>query len=102
MSSIITSIRDLFASLIELITSIFRTIIDLITTVITSLFNFVTGFFTMVFDSARGVVNGLGGLGKFVISNFVVLAIIALAGVFYLQFQRNQGKTVKVGNKKIN
>ncbi len=34
--------------------------------------------------------------------NFFVLAVIAVGAFGFLQYQRRQGNTVKVGNKKLN
>lgn len=34
--------------------------------------------------------------------NIVIISVLAVAFFGYLQYQRNQGKTVKVGNKKLN
>jgi hypothetical protein len=36
------------------------------------------------------------------IGNLAILAVLAVAAFGFLQYQRKQGNTVKVGNKKLN
>lgn len=36
------------------------------------------------------------------VGNILMLGVLAAAVFGFLQYQRNQGKTVKVGNKKLN
>ncbi|EPS31727.1 hypothetical protein POX_d06080 [Penicillium oxalicum] len=102
MSSIIGSVKDLIASVFEVIFSVFRGAFDLFSDLITALVHTITGFFQMVLSTIGNVFEAAGGVGKFVASNIVVIALIA-AGIFgYLQYQARQGRTVKVGDKKLN
>ena len=121
MSSVVKSISDIVTSVFELFGSIIQTVFNIFRGAFQAVFNFFSGIITMVLDFLRGTINAAGGLGKFVVGkwtrvanwtrrglltmktgNFFVLAAIALAIFGYLQYQRQQGRTVKVGDKKLN
>ncbi|KAJ5898038.1 hypothetical protein N7504_008326 [Penicillium tannophilum] len=102
MSSIITSIKDLIASLFEVIFSIFRTAFDGVYGLLHACISFVVGTIKMALYTVGDSLKALGGVGKFVASNFVVIALIAGGAYGYLQYQRRQGRTVRVGDKKLN
>ncbi|KAF2119648.1 hypothetical protein BDV96DRAFT_684192 [Lophiotrema nucula] len=84
MSSIVQSVSDLVKSFFEVIYSLFATAV-----------NVVVNFFQSLVDLA-------GGLVQFIFSNILILGVIAAAVFGFLQYQRSQGNTVKVGNKKLN
>ncbi|PSN72509.1 hypothetical protein BS50DRAFT_253455 [Corynespora cassiicola Philippines] len=102
MSSIVHSISDLGKSVVELVFALFKTAGELIE----KTFHFAWGFFSsllnLFIEFFRGLVDLAGGIAQFIIGNVVMLAVLAVAFFGFLRYQRNQGKTVQVGNKKLN
>ncbi|KAJ5369771.1 uncharacterized protein N7496_005863 [Penicillium cataractarum] len=102
MSSIITSLKDLVASMFEVIFSVFNGAIDMVSGLIMGLVNSVIGIVKMALHTVGNFLEAAGGVGKFVASNIVIIALIA-GGVYgYLQYQARRGRPVKVGHKKLN
>ncbi|KAF2197617.1 hypothetical protein GQ43DRAFT_444108 [Delitschia confertaspora ATCC 74209] len=102
MSSIIASIKDLITSLFEVVFSIFGIAANLVQNGISLVASTFAGLINMVIDMFKGVINAAGGIVSFTASNFLILGVIAAAFFGFLQFQRSQGRTVKVGDKKLN
>lgn len=123
MSSIISSLTDLAKSLVEVVWSLFTTAGDLAQKTIEFVLRFFTGALNLVIEFFKGLVDLAGGIVQFVlgkrarlfmsiegmdvltdvtVGNVAMLAILAVAFFGFLQYQRNQGNTVKVGNKKLN
>ncbi|KAK3391836.1 hypothetical protein B0T20DRAFT_472606 [Sordaria brevicollis] len=100
ISSLLTSITELIQSLINGIYSIFHTIFS-------AFFGLFFGVFSFVGDLFKGVANTLGGVGSFVASNFLIIALISAAYYGYTRYTRTQGvsggqKAASVGRKKVN
>ena len=129
MSAIVKSISDLIGSLFEVVGSLFTTAGDLILQTFHFAFKFFSGTVNLIIDFFKGLVDLAGGIAGFILGkrfvsiarncsvadpctefdsddsctgNIAILAVLAVASVAFLQFQRKQGNTVKVGNKKLN
>jgi hypothetical protein len=120
MASAFHAIGNFFNSIFELFFSFFQTAYDLVATIISSIFSFIGSILNVFVEFFKGIVDVVGGLGKFVLGKFFVLsdqinfetktvagnaAIIMLvaAGAYgYLYYQRRQGNTVQVQGKKLN
>ncbi|CEJ62327.1 hypothetical protein PMG11_10829 [Penicillium brasilianum] len=102
MSSIVTSIKDLIASVFEVVFSVFNGAINLVTGLITGLVNSVIGIVKMALHTVGSTLEAAGGVGKFIASNIVIIALIAAGAYGYLQYQSRQGRPVRAGNKKLN
>jgi phage-related minor tail protein len=102
MSSIIHSLSDVVTSLVELVWSFFTTAGDLVKHTMNFAFKFASEVVDLVVNFFKGLVDLAGGIAGFVLGNVLMLGVLA-AGIFaFLQYQRSQGKTVQVGNKKLN
>ncbi|CAL5872741.1 uncharacterized protein PFLUO_LOCUS7008 [Penicillium psychrofluorescens] len=102
MSSIITSLKDLIGSMFEVIFSVIGGAFDAVSGLVTALIEFVVGTVKMALHAVGSTLEAAGGVGKFIASNIVVIAIIAACGYGYLQYQGRQGRPVKAGAKKLN
>ncbi|KAJ6091175.1 hypothetical protein N7467_003144 [Penicillium canescens] len=102
MSSIITSIKDLVTSVFEVIVSVFHTALDVTSGLLTAIVNSFIGTLRMALRAVGNIFETAGGLGKFIASNIIVIAIIAGGAYGYLRYQSRQGRPIKVGNKKLN
>ncbi|KAH9875817.1 hypothetical protein IAQ61_003282 [Plenodomus lingam] len=102
MSSIIKAVTDIFASVIELFWSFFTTAGTLVQKTAQFALTFVTEILDLVVNFFRGLVDLAGGLVSFILGNVLMLAVAAAAVFGFLQYQRSQGRTVQVGNKKLN
>ncbi|KAF1931250.1 uncharacterized protein M421DRAFT_417901 [Didymella exigua CBS 183.55] len=102
MTSIVKSLSDVFTSLVELVWSFFTTAGELVQTTASFALKFVSEIFELLMNFFRGLFDLAGGIVGFVLGNVLMLGVLAVAIFGFLQYQRNQGKTVKVGNKKLN
>ncbi|KAF9729604.1 hypothetical protein PMIN06_012802 [Paraphaeosphaeria minitans] len=102
MSSIIHSLGDLAKSLIEVVWSLFTTAGDLAQKTVEFVLRFFTGAINLVIEFFRGLVDLAGGIVQFLLGNIAMLVILGLAFFGFLQYQRSQGRSVQVGNKKLN
>ncbi|KAK7185943.1 uncharacterized protein CC84DRAFT_1168917 [Paraphaeosphaeria sporulosa] len=102
MSSIIHSLSDLAKSLIEVVWSLFTTAGDLAQKTVEFVLRFFTGAINLFIEFFKGLVDLAGGIVQFVLGNIAMLAILGLAFFGFLQYQRSQGRSVQVGNKKLN
>ncbi|KAK7515325.1 uncharacterized protein IWZ02DRAFT_63528 [Phyllosticta citriasiana] len=90
MSSIASSLSALVHSLISLVTDAFN-----------SLYSVIATFFATVAAFIGGLVGLTADTAGFIISNFVVLAVLAGAVLGYMKWQeRSQGRSKLGGGKK--
>ncbi|KAJ5673761.1 hypothetical protein N7462_009200 [Penicillium macrosclerotiorum] len=102
MSSIIVSLKHLIDSIFEVIYSIFSTAFHATTGVITTIVDFFVGIVQTALRAAGNTLEAIGGLGKFIASNLVIILLIA-GGVYgYVQYQGRQGRSTRASNKKLN
>jgi len=102
MSSILSSLNDLLTSFLSLIRSILQTFYDVVHAGVSAVLNFVAGFANMLAETVKGALQVGSGVGRFIVGNIVVLAVLGAAAFGYLVVQRRKGRTVTVGDKKIN
>ncbi|KAF3032622.1 hypothetical protein E8E11_001721 [Didymella keratinophila] len=102
MSSIAKSLSDVFTSLLELVWSFFTTAGELVQKTASFVLKFASEVVDLFVNFFRGLIDLAGGIVGFVLGNILMLGVLAAAIFGFLQYQRNQGKTVKVGNKKLN
>lgn len=120
MSSIVSSLSDLVKSLVEVVWSLFTTAGELVEKTIQFVLHLFTGAINLVVEFGKGLVDLFGGIVSFVLGksgcttdagrvdadrmagNIAILAVLGVAFFGFLQYQRKQGNTVQVGNKKLN
>ncbi|KAJ4326230.1 hypothetical protein N0V94_000177 [Neodidymelliopsis sp. IMI 364377] len=102
MSSIVKSLSDVATSLIELVWSFFTTAGDLVQKTVSFVLKFFSEILDLFVNFFRGLIDLAGGIVGFVLGNILMLGVLAAVVFGFLQYQRNQGNTVKVGNKKLN
>ncbi|KAJ4361481.1 hypothetical protein N0V95_001818 [Ascochyta clinopodiicola] len=102
MSSIIKSLSDVFTSLLELVWSFFTTAGDLVQKTASFVLKFFSEIIDLFVNFFRGLIDLAGGIVGFVLGNVLMLGVLAAVVFGFLQYQRNQGNTVRVGNKKLN
>ncbi|KZM24965.1 hypothetical protein ST47_g3908 [Ascochyta rabiei] len=120
MPSIVKSLSDVFTSLLELVWSFFTTAGDLVQKTASFILKFFSEIIGLFVNFFRGLVDLAGGIVGFVLGrsslqplslvisklivtgNVLMLGVLAAVAFGFLQYQRNQGNTVKVGNKKLN
>jgi len=100
--SIVNAIGDAFHSIYELIVSFFTTVYTLVYSLVDQVVGFVTGVISLFTHTISGVLGVAGETAQFLIGNIFVILAIGAGGYFYLNYQKQQGNTVKVGNKKLN
>ncbi|PVI02453.1 hypothetical protein DM02DRAFT_559894 [Periconia macrospinosa] len=102
MSAIVKSLYDLVSSLFEVVTSLFTTTGHLAKDTFHFAFKFLNGAVNLVVDFFKGLVDLAGGIAGFILGNIAILAVLSVGFFAFLQYQRKQGNTVQVGNKKLN
>ncbi|EDU44976.1 hypothetical protein PtrSN002B_001623 [Pyrenophora tritici-repentis] len=102
MSSIVSALTDLVKSLLEVVWSFFTTAGELVQKTAQFFLSIATGILNLFVDFFRGLVDLAGGLVSFILGNVLMLGVIAALVFGFLQYQRSQGRTVTVGNKKLN
>ncbi|KAJ5808040.1 hypothetical protein N7474_009309 [Penicillium riverlandense] len=103
MSSVITSVKDLVTSVFEVIFSVFKSAFDAIYGLLAAVFDLFVGTIRMALRGVGNTLEAAGGIGKFIASNIVVVAIIAGCVYYgYLQYQGRRGRPAKVGTRKQN
>ncbi|KAK1756480.1 hypothetical protein QBC47DRAFT_380034 [Echria macrotheca] len=108
--AVTTAVTDLFASFYELFASIVNAAWTIVHSFIMGIAGLFTGVFTFFADIFKGLFDVVGGVGKFVTGNFVILGVIAAGAFAYFRFTeqgqmqaRNLGaKSSAVANKKTN
>jgi phage-related protein len=68
MTSVITSIKDLIASIFEVIFSTIKAAFDAVFSIFHALFATVASVFVTLLNTAKDAVGAVGGVGKFVAS----------------------------------
>ncbi|VUC28601.1 unnamed protein product [Clonostachys rosea] len=84
--AITTAISDLFKSFYELIASVFNAAYAVVHSTVQAVLGFITGLITLLGDITGGVIDLTSGVGKFILGNFVVVSIGALAAFGYLRY----------------
>ncbi|KAF2020204.1 hypothetical protein BU24DRAFT_490011 [Aaosphaeria arxii CBS 175.79] len=102
MSSIVSALSDLVKSLIEVVYSFIETAAHLVQHTLNFALNFFSSVINVFVEFFKGLIDLAGGIASFVLGNVVILLVLGAAFFGFLQYQRNQGNTVKVGNKKLN
>jgi hypothetical protein len=125
MSSIVSSLSDLVKSMVEVVWSLFTTAGQLVEKTIQFVLHLFTSAINLVIEFGKGLVDLFGGIVSFLlgksrhlplpepayntdnsnrngVGNLAILAVLGLAFFGFLQYQRRQGNTVQVGNKKLN
>ncbi|KXH40482.1 hypothetical protein CNYM01_07929 [Colletotrichum nymphaeae SA-01] len=92
------AIQDLFSSIYELLSSIFNAFYHVLQTIFNTIIGFFTGLVNLITDVFQGAIDVAGGLGKFVLSNFVIIGVIAAGGYAYVRYT-SQGRQVATGKK---
>ncbi|UQC79292.1 uncharacterized protein CLUP02_04771 [Colletotrichum lupini] len=92
------AIQDLFSSIYELLSSIFNAFYHVLQTIFNTIIGFFTGLVNLITDVFQGAIDVVGGLGKFVLSNFVIIGVIAAGGYAYVRYT-SQGRQVATGKK---
>ncbi|KAB5531426.1 hypothetical protein GE09DRAFT_1228225 [Coniochaeta sp. 2T2.1] len=98
--AITSAINDLVASIYELFASVVGGIYSAIHAVFAAVFGLFSGFVNLFADIFKGAFDVVGGLGKFLASNIVIVAIIALGGYAFVRYQNAQGRPA-VPQKKV-
>lgn len=94
-----SAIGDLFKSFYEMFASLIGAFVKIFQTLINAIVGFFTSIFQLFADVLGGLADAAGGVGKFVISNIAIFAVIAIGGFLYVRSQ--QGKPL-VPAKKTN
>ncbi|OQD68858.1 hypothetical protein PENDEC_c030G02788 [Penicillium decumbens] len=102
MSSLITSLKDLLAAIFEVIFSTFKSAFNGVYGILHAFLSFFAGIVEVALRTVKGTLEAAGGVGKFIASNLLVITLIAVGAYGYLNYQRRQGRPVKVGDKKLN
>jgi phage-related protein len=119
MSSIINAMSDLVTSMVELVWSFFTTAGHLVQNTVQFAAKFASEIVELVINFFKGLVDLFGGIVSFLVGelhrdtmlsylandiagNVLMLAVVAAAVFGFLQYQRSQGRSVQVGNKKLN
>ncbi|KXH69007.1 hypothetical protein CSAL01_11484 [Colletotrichum salicis] len=92
------AIQDLFSSIYELLSSIFNAFYHVLQTIFNTIIGFFTGLVNLITDVFQGAIDVVGGFGKFVLSNFVIIGVIAAGGYAYVRYT-SQGRQVATGKK---
>ncbi|CAK7231427.1 hypothetical protein SCUCBS95973_007913 [Sporothrix curviconia] len=95
-SAISDFVHAIYEALAGTIHLVFRVVHDAFMAV----YNFVVGCFTLVADVFRSAFALVGGVGHFVVGNFVILAIIAAGAYFYFSAEPQQQAKLQSNVKK--
>ncbi|KAF2753332.1 hypothetical protein EJ05DRAFT_490054 [Pseudovirgaria hyperparasitica] len=102
MAAIISSIKDLIASIFEVIGSIFKTAFNAVEGILRLAVNTVMSVVNMFLDLITGSLKAMGSVGEFILGNFFAILIVAVGIFGFIAYQNRQGNSIKVGNKKLN
>lgn len=94
------AIADFLRSIYETIAATFGLIFRVIHGAFATVVNFVEACLSFVVDVVHNAVAFVGGVGKFVAGNFVILAILAVGAYFYFQANPQQKAKVQSSGKK--
>ena len=70
MSSLITSLKDLVASIFEVIFSTFKSAFDAVYGILLAFVNFFVDIARMALHTVKGTLEAAGGVGKFIASEY--------------------------------
>lgn len=98
--AVTTAISDLFKSIYEVIASIVATVSHAFFAVFNLFANLVTSFVTFISDVLLGVLDIAEGLGKFVLGNILLFALVAVGGFAFVRYQQQQKGQSKIGGAK--
>ncbi|KAK1976075.1 hypothetical protein LZ30DRAFT_604172 [Colletotrichum cereale] len=96
--AVTNAVQDLFSSIYELLSSIFNAFYHVLQTLFNTIIGFFTGIVNLISDVFSGAIDVVGGLGKFILSNFVIIGVIAAGGYAYVHYTA-QGRQVTAGKK---
>ncbi|KFH45459.1 hypothetical protein ACRE_037680 [Hapsidospora chrysogenum ATCC 11550] len=96
-----SAVSDFIKSIYELFASVFGTAYSLAHSLFMAIFNFVGGLLTLAGDIASGVLDIAGGVSKFVLGNFVLVVVGAVAAIAFVRYTA-QGRQVAAAGKKTN
>ncbi|GKT54639.1 hypothetical protein ColTof4_08497 [Colletotrichum tofieldiae] len=96
--AVTNALQDLFSSFYELLSSIFNAFYHVLQTFFNAIIGFFTGVVNLLSDVFSGAIDVVGGVGKFVLSNFVIIGVIAAGGYAYVRYT-SQGRQVAAGKK---
>ncbi|KAH6624004.1 hypothetical protein B0J18DRAFT_427046 [Chaetomium sp. MPI-SDFR-AT-0129] len=98
--AITSAVSDLLSSIRELLASVFGTAYAVIHSFVASILGLFTGFFAFLGDLGKGVFDVAGGVGKFVAGNAAIIAVLGAAYFAYGRFvkQPQQGRKPAVVN----
>lgn len=127
MASIIQSVTHLFQSMVEVLWSFVATAGQLVEKTFEFVLRSFNELFSLALNFVKGLVDLAGGLASFLLGkshacekrsacvreeracvltgvtgNVVILGVLGAGAFAFLQYQRKQGNTVQVGNKKLN
>jgi hypothetical protein len=118
--AITSAVGDIFASIGELFASFFHTLATLVTSIFNTITGLITGVVNLFVSTVGNVLEVFGETGKFLFGkisyfhyhfpstlttpagNAFLFLIVGIGAYGYLRYQRSQGKTVTVGDKKLN
>ncbi|GAB1319853.1 hypothetical protein MFIFM68171_10063 [Madurella fahalii] len=93
--AVTSAITDLVKSVAELLSSVFGTAYTIVHSFLSGLIGLFAGFFAFIGDLTKGVFDVVGGVGRFIAGNIVILGILGAAGYAYVKFiqpqQQQQG-----------
>ncbi|TID24989.1 hypothetical protein E2P81_ATG04094 [Venturia nashicola] len=96
-----TAVSDFIKSIFELFSSFFQTLFALFQTILTTAYNFFTSVLQLGADSMKGVFDIFGGVANFLLSNVLLIGLIAAGSYGYSTYQKRQ-HSVTVQGKKLN
>ncbi|KAK4135221.1 hypothetical protein BT67DRAFT_448864 [Trichocladium antarcticum] len=107
--AVTNAITDLVKSIAELFSSVFNAVYSIVHSFITNILALLASFLALFGDLGKGVIDLVGGVGRFVAGNVVVLGVVAAAGYAYIRFvqqPQQQGRKPAIvngaGAKKVN
>jgi len=124
MTSLIASVKDLITSVFEVIFSTIKAAFDTVFSVLNIIISSITSTFGALLNTAQEFLVAAGGVGKFIAGknpfkcsltlhdfmgtnnvtkgNIFVLAFVGIGVYGFLNYRSRQGRSVTVGNKKLN
>ncbi|KAK4202144.1 hypothetical protein QBC40DRAFT_277037 [Triangularia verruculosa] len=88
--AITNAVTDLISSFLELFSSLFHAVFTIAHSFIAGILGLFNGFFIFIGDIFKGVFDVVGGVGRFLAGNIVILGLIAAAGYAYVRFAGQQ------------
>ncbi|CAK7246016.1 MAG: hypothetical protein STHCBS139747_007637 [Sporothrix thermara] len=95
-----SAVSDFVHAIYETVAGVIHLVFRVFHDAFMAVYNFVVGCFTLVADVFRSAFTLVGGIGNFVVGNFVILAIIAAGAYFYLSSAPEQKAKLQSNAKK--